>query len=222
VNVEHLVWDWNGTLLADGGALIEATVDAFQECALPAVTREDYQRHHVQPIPLFYERLAGRGLSAAEQERLDSCFRVAYARHRAAVGLALDAVTALTDWSAAGGRQSLLSMYPHRDLVPLVEGAGIAGFFTRIDGSAGTDVARKAPHLKRHLREQGLRPDRTILIGDSLDDVWAARECGVRCLVYHAGPNALHARDHFADAGVPLMPSLTAAVEHAKGLRGSA
>jgi phosphoglycolate phosphatase-like HAD superfamily hydrolase len=213
--IEHIVWDWNGTLLGDSRALIEATIDAFRECALPPVTFADYQRHHVQPIPLFYERLAGRPLSDAEQERLALSFQNAYARHRTTATLTADAVDALTTWAGAGGRQSLLSMYPHAALLPLVEAAGLTTYFTRVDGSTGRDVAHKAPHLARHLRDQRIDPARALLIGDSVDDVRAARECGLRCIVYHPGPDALHDRTHFATEAVPLVPTLRAAVEAA-------
>jgi phosphoglycolate phosphatase-like HAD superfamily hydrolase len=209
VRVEHIVWDWNGTLLGDGAALIGATVDAFRECGLPAVTAELYQRHHVQPIPLFYSRLAGRVLSDAEQRRVAAGFQTSYEKRRSAVTLTADALPALRLWAAAGGRQSLLSMYPHELLTPLVSAFGVEEFFTRIDGSVGGDVAFKAPYLERHLRVQGIDPAHAVLIGDSLDDVRAAEACGMRCIVYHAGADALHDRSHFAS----VVPGLVAAVE---------
>jgi len=213
--IDHIVWDWNGTIFGDSNALIEATIDAFRACGMPAVTRADYQRHHTQPIPTFYERLAGRPLTDDEQRGLDQCFRSAYAGHRARVKLTADAVTALTRWAGSGRRQSLLSMYPHGELVPLVRTTGIAPFFARIDGSTDHNVARKAPHLARHLRRQKLSPARVLLVGDSVDDVRAARECGVDCLIYHPGEHALHARDHFAGLEVPLVETLQAAVDYA-------
>jgi phosphoglycolate phosphatase-like HAD superfamily hydrolase len=210
--IRHIVWDWNGTVFGDSRALIDATIDAFAACGLPPVSRASYQRHHVQPITLFYERLAGRDLTVDEQLRLDECFRAAYARHRRSVGLTVDAVEALTRWAGAGRTQSLLSMYPHAELLPLVTGAGIVRHFTRIDGTAGVDVAHKAPHLRRHLREQGVAPERAVVVGDSLDDARAARECGAGTVLYHPGEDALHSRDHFTDAGVPVVTTLTAAV----------
>jgi phosphoglycolate phosphatase-like HAD superfamily hydrolase len=216
MTVDHIVWDWNGTIFGDSIALIEATIDAFRECGMSTVTRADYQRHHTQPIPTFYERLAGRALTDEEQRHLDRSFRSAYARHRATATLTADAVTALTRWSATGRRQSLLSMYPHDELVLLVRIAGIEEFFARIDGSTGRDVARKAPHLARHLERQDLSPERTLVVGDSVDDALAARECGASCLIYHPGADALHTRDHFADLGVPIVTTLEAAVDHAR------
>jgi phosphoglycolate phosphatase-like HAD superfamily hydrolase len=209
MTVEHIVWDWNGTLLGDAPALIDATIEAFRECGLPVITRELYQLRHVQPIPLFYERLAGRELTEDEQARLAGCFDAAYGKKRPAVTLTADALAALDRWAAAGGRQSLLSMYPHEALVPLVTAFGIDRFFTRVDGATGPDRSRKAPFLARHLSVQGIDPARTVLIGDSVDDVAAAAECGVRSIVYHAGADALHHRSHFA----AVVPSLVAAVE---------
>jgi phosphoglycolate phosphatase-like HAD superfamily hydrolase len=211
--IEHIIWDWNGTIFGDSGALIDATIDTFAAAGLKPITRADYQRHHMQPITEFYNRLSGRQLTDEEQTRLDSGFHAAYARHREWVTLTADAVEALTLWSNAGKRQSLLSMYPHDRLMPLVTGAGIAGFFTRIDGTDGVEIRRKAPHLARHLRQLDVAPQRVLVIGDSVDDVVAAGECGVHCVVYHAGEDALHARDHFDGTGVPIVSSLREAVD---------
>ncbi|BEL04575.1 HAD-IA family hydrolase [Actinoplanes sichuanensis] len=217
MTVRHIVWDWNGTILGDGGALIAATVDALVACGFPAITRADYQRHHCQPIPLFYERLAGRALDAGEQQRLDECFRVAYARHRRTAALTADASAALRRWAATGATQSLLSMYPHTELVALVTAAGIGRYFVRVDGSVGADLASKAPHLARHLQRLGLAAEQVVLVGDSVDDALAARECGLRCVIYHAGDDALHAREHVTALGVPVVSSLQAAVDVALG-----
>jgi phosphoglycolate phosphatase-like HAD superfamily hydrolase len=213
--ITHIIWDWNGTILGDSRALIASTIDAFHACGLPPVTIADYQRHHVQPIPLFYDRLAGRTLSAAEQVRLDECFRAAYARHSREVGLTADATIALRRWAEAGGTQSLLSMFPHTELQALVDAADIAPYFLRVDGGIGPDAAGKAPYLARHLARLDLEPGRVLLVGDSVDDAHAARVCRTRCLVYHAGADALHARDHFTDLGTPVVTSLRQAVDAA-------
>jgi phosphoglycolate phosphatase-like HAD superfamily hydrolase len=109
-------------------------------------------------------------------------------------------------------------MYPHDALLPLVETAGVVPYFTRIDGSTGRDVAHKDPHLDRHLREQALDRARTLLVGDSVDDVRAATACGLRCVVHHPGPDALHDRSHFTGHAVPLVPTLRAAVAAAHSL----
>ncbi|MFF5565786.1 HAD family hydrolase [Streptomyces sp. NPDC012623] len=209
--VRHIVWDWNGTLFNDSRALIDATIDAFTQCGMPPITIADYQSKHTQPIPEFYNRLAGRTLTDDEQNRLNECFQDAYQRYREKVALTVDSIAAMSRWRAANRQQSLLSMHPHDRLVPLVENAGIAAFFTRVDGAVGT-LTRKAPHLAEHLERQGIDAERAVVVGDSVDDARAAQVCGAHCLLYHPGADALHAREHFEELGVPVVETLAAAV----------
>jgi phosphoglycolate phosphatase-like HAD superfamily hydrolase len=144
----------------DRQALIAGTVDAFAACGLPPVTRAACQHHHTQPIAAFYDRLAGRRLSDNDHGRMDECFRAAYARHRLTVTLTADATEAFAAWAAAGGSQSLLSMYPHEELIALVTAAGIGHHLTRVDGRIGPDRAHKAPHL----HELGRAPGQVAIV----------------------------------------------------------
>jgi phosphoglycolate phosphatase-like HAD superfamily hydrolase len=210
--VEHIVWDWNGTLLADGQALIESTIDAFDAVGLEAITFQDYQKLHCQPIPVFYDRLAGRKLSALEQASLDEAFQVAYQRRRDGIGLTQDTVGALTAWRETNGTQSLLSMHPHDRLMSLVRKFELLDFFARVDGLTGNEFAGKSPYLRRHLTRLGVSGETVLLVGDSVDDARAALECGIACVLYHAGPTALHVLEHFTEVGVPVVNGLRDAV----------
>ena len=213
MSIDHIVWDWNGTLFGDSVALIEYTIEAFRASGLPVVTRELYQQHHTQPIPLFYDRLAGRELSEDEQLVLAGHFQTAYGQRRDTIPLTRDALASLTRWQETGRSQSLLSMYPHDELIPLVHKAGITDYFAAVDGLRDGERGRKAPHLRRQLNELGLDPATVLLVGDSVDDAVAARECGTGFRLYHAGADALHARDHFA--GVSIVDTLGEAVDGA-------
>ena len=84
-------------------------------------------------------------------------------------------------------------------------------------GSAVAELAYKAPHLARHLRRHRIPAASALLVGDSVDDVRAAAECGIRCVVYHPGADALHARNHFDNMDTPVVSSLRAAVAYALG-----
>ena len=210
--VEHIVWDWNGTLLADSAASIAATIEAFSTVGLPSVTAARYQRHNTRPIAVFYDRLAERSLSAWEHEQLARHYQTCYARRLATAPLSHGAAKALARWRAAGGRQSLLSMHPHGSLLRLVHRHGLAEFFTVVDGSHGSTTGRKAPLLTRHLARLAVQPRTVAVVGDSIDDALAAQEAGARCVLYHAGELAVHARAHLEALGVPVVDSLDAAV----------
>lgn len=212
-HIEHIVWDWNGTLLADSDALIRATTDAFAQVGLSPVTPTRYRRHHQRPISAFYEGLAGRGLSPAEHEELIKHYLNSYTRRLRRARLEVGAIQALATWQARGGRQSLLSMHPHGSLQRLVQRHRVADFFTLVDGSTGAATDRKAPLLRRHLSRLGIHPDDVTMVGDTVDDANAAAEAGVRCVLFHSGDAAVHSRSDLELCSVPVVDRLTDALD---------
>ncbi|PPK65581.1 HAD family hydrolase [Actinokineospora auranticolor] len=217
MRVDHIVWDWNGTLLDDGDAMVRATIAAFARAGLPAITLAGYQEHFTRPIPDFYDRLAGKVLTAREQGDVAAHFHHAYADLLDRAALHSLAVAALTAWRDAGRTQSLLSMFPHDRLVALPQFAAVAGFFDRVDGMRSDESPRKEPHLRGHLRELGERS--VLVVGDSVDDVAAAEACGVPALLYHPVDQPLVSPARLADLGAPVVNSLPAAVDWALGAR---
>jgi phosphoglycolate phosphatase-like HAD superfamily hydrolase len=212
----HIVWDWNGTLFHDNDAVIGATNAAFAEIGLEPITLERYRELYCVPIPRFYERLMGRLPTDAEWEAMDDAFHRHYTEWRTACRLADGAEVLLADWQTAGHSQSILSMYGHDDLVPLVRGFGIAPRFIRIDGRTGPSGGSKAEHMVRHVAAlAGVEAARTVVIGDAADDAAAARRAGALAVLYTGGS---HSRVSLEAAGVPVVDSLAEAVAEAERL----
>ncbi|MBF9134664.1 HAD family hydrolase [Plantactinospora sp. S1510] len=210
---DHLVWDWNGTLLNDLSLVVSSTNVALAGAGGPAVTAEEHRTQFRRPIADYYAEVLGRVLDAEEFGRLDKLFHDAYRMGLASCELAADAVTAIRSWT---GSQSLLSMWFHDELVPAVDRYGLTTMFHRVDGLRGTvGGERKAEHLARHLTAFGVQGPTTVLIGDSIDDAEAADSVGARCVLYTGG---------FTDSarlrasGWPVADSLTEAVELAAKL----
>ncbi|MET9060153.1 MULTISPECIES: HAD family hydrolase [Streptomyces] len=207
----HIVWDWNGTLFHDNDAIIGATNAAFAELGLEPLTLERYRALYCVPVPKFYERLMGRLPTDAEWELMDDIFHRYYAEHRARCALTEGAEELLSGWRSAGHSQSLLSMYVHDELVPLVRGFGIEPHFVRVDGRTGPSGGSKAEHMVRHLAAIGVvEPERTVVIGDAADDAVAALHAGARAVLYTGGS---HSRASLEGVGVPVVDSLAEAVE---------
>ncbi|MFH9569906.1 HAD family hydrolase [Streptomyces sp. NPDC017454] len=214
----HIVWDWNGTLFHDNDAIIRATNAAFAELGLAAITLEQYRALYCVPVPKFYERLMGRLPTEAEWEVMDATFQRHYTEHRVRCGLTDGAVELLAGWRSAGRSQSILSMYGHDELVPLVKGLGIETHFIRVDGRTGPSGGSKAEHMVRHLAElalAGVAPARTVVIGDAADDAVAARHVGAGAVLYTGGS---HSRASLEVVGVPVVDTLGEAVAEAARL----
>ncbi|MET9258171.1 HAD family hydrolase [Streptomyces sp. NPDC003717] len=213
----HIVWDWNGTLFHDNDAIIGATNAAFAELGLAPITLEQYRSLYCVPVPKFYERLMGRLPTGAEWELMDAVFHRYYTEHRVRCTLAEGAAELLAGWRAAGRSQSILSMYGHEDLLPLVRGLGIETHFIRVDGRTGPSGGSKAEHMVRHLAALAdtVEPARTVVIGDATDDAVAALHVGARAVLYTGGS---HSRASLEGAGVPVVDTLREAVAEAERL----
>ncbi|MER5555803.1 HAD hydrolase-like protein [Streptomyces sp. NPDC002793] len=206
----HLVWDWNGTLLDDIHAVLGATNAAFAEVDLEPLTLEQYRETYCVPIPRFYERLMGRLPTPAEWERMDGLFHRHYTEQRVACGLTEGVEELLARWVTGGRSQSLLSMYGHEQLVPVVRGYGIERHFVRVDGRTGPSGGSKAQHMERHFAVLGdIAPESAVVIGDAVDDAVAAAHVGARAVLYTGGS---HSRSSLEAAGVPVVDTLAEAV----------
>lgn len=212
----HIVWDWNGTLLADIHAVIDATNAAFAELGLPRITLERYRELYCVPVPRFYERLIGRAPTADEWQTMDRTFHWHYWRLAAGAGLADGAAELLAARQTAGHTQSLCSLAPHERLVPLVREHGIDRHFLRVDGAVDGAAHGKAAQMVRHLAAlEGVDPARTVVIGDAVDDARAAAHAGALAVLFTGGS---HSRRSLQEAGVPVVDSLEEAVEVADSL----
>ena len=208
-----MVWDWNGTLFDDHVAVVAAVNDALALLGLSPIDSYTYRSHYTRPVQRFYERVAGRAIEPGEWRTLDDAYHHSYHAWVERVGLAPDARAALAAAEAAGLTQSLLSMWRHQDLVPLVERLGIGHYFRRVDGLRVAGGGGKTEHLAAHLAALEVEASAVVLVGDTLDDLAAARAVGARCVLYDGGSHHRHALEA---TGVPVVDTLTAALTATK------
>ncbi len=215
----HVVWDWNGTLLADQQLVVDALNHVLDHSGIERMDIDTYRRWYTRPVQRFYERVFGRPIDADEWVQLDALYHEGYREALATVELAADAHDALHTVEAVGATQSLLSMYPHEHLVPLVDRFGLTERFAVVDGLRGDGGGQKAPEMSAHLEQlidlTGGPLDRVIVVGDALDDAAAAAHVGARCVLYDGGS---HPREELEATGLPVASTLTEALEQA-GLR---
>lgn len=216
----HVIWDWNGTLVDDLRLVVGSVNQALRPFGIGPITADDYRTHYTRPVHLFYERLLERPVTSEEWEELDRGFHQAYRRGMRDLRLAPGALRALEAVREAGGTQSMLSMFPHDELMSVVMTRSLDEHFVRVDGLRGPGGERKAVYLASHLEElraglaesfDGRRP---VMIGDALDDARAAMEAGIGCVLYDGGS---HHRHELEAAGVPVADTLVGAVEAALG-----
>lgn len=210
----HVVWDWNGTLLHDLPLVVAAVNAALGEHGLEPITEADYTASYTRPVHRFYEGLLGREITDEEWVRIDERFHATYAaavEERAQ--LTTGAREALAAVDASHASQSLLSMYPHHLLLPLVDHFDLARHFEVIHGLVGPGGGPKLPHLEVHLAEMvhlhGDDPTRVLVIGDAIDDAVAAQHLGAHAVLLASGS---HPRAELEATGAPVVDTLADAL----------
>jgi phosphoglycolate phosphatase-like HAD superfamily hydrolase len=215
--IDHVVWDWNGTLLADVHAVVDATTASLAAVGVPErLDLERYRSTFRRPLRGFYEDLVGRAVGDAEWTRVNTVFGAHYLDAEPALPLAEGATDALERLADAGLGQSVLSMLAHDVLHATLDRRGLHDWFARVDGDHHHDGRSKAAALAEHLDVLRLDPARVVLVGDTLDDAAATAAVGCACVLV-----AEHSTHHAADLGAvaPVVATLPEAVEHVLALR---
>jgi phosphoglycolate phosphatase-like HAD superfamily hydrolase len=212
--MRHVVWDWNGTLLDDLPLVVESVNVLMYERELTPITAADYTAHYTRPVRVFYERLFGRPVLDTEWAHVDELFHIAYAAAvDARAALMAGTHEALDHVEATGRTQSLLSMYRHEHLVPLVQRLQLHHRFAHVQGLTGPGGGHKLPHLRRHLQavvQHVDDPSQVLIIGDATDDAVAAQAVGAKAVLLASGS---HPVAELQRAGVPVVTTLSDALE---------
>lgn len=208
--VKHIVWDWNGTLFDDNHAVLAAVNGVCAAYGRDSIDLDYWRSVFCRPLHGCYERLLGRALTSHDWARLDQIYHDTYRALLPTCRLAEGVPHELYRLRGTGLGQSLLSMWFHHELVPLIDELGITDLFTRIDGlRLGVGRESKAEYLAAHLRAQNLDPADVLVIGDIVDDAAAAEHVGARCVLVTTGvmsPEALRA------SGAPVVDSIVDAL----------
>lgn len=213
----HLVWDWNGTLLDDLPIVIEAVNRAIAPFGVNPIDATVYRDHYTRPVRHFYDRLFNRTVSDEEWLRLNTAFHETYFELASGVDLAPGAREAMTGLREAGWTQSLLSMSPQDWLDGIVDRLGLTGLFEIVDGLSGPTGGLKATHLEVHLEALEINGSQAVVVGDTPDDVAAARHVGAHPILFHGGS---HHMEVLEAEGVPIAETILEAAGMAEEAGG--
>lgn len=194
-NIDAILFDLDGTLV-DSVPDLAAATDAMLVDMGRAVAGEALVREWVGNGA---ERLVKRALTgkmdgeppATELEKAFPLFMEHYQRHLQGQSRLYPGVQeSLADLQERGLALGLVTNKPKRFIAPLLEALGIAEVFAVVVG--GDTLADKKPHpapLLHAARQLGVEPAAALMVGDSRNDVLAARRAGMQIVCVPYGYN---------------------------------
>lgn len=204
-NYQHVIWDWNGTLLDDSWLCIEVMNGSLGSRDLPLLTPERYANVFVFPVIDFYRRL-GFDFSVEPFESLSDEFIEGYNGRLGECGLRSGARETMQRFREMGFSQSILSAMKQDTLDGMVGTLGLRDFFTDVVGLNDHHAHGKVETGRRWLESAGVDPTRALFIGDTEHDHEVAEALGVDCVYIYSGHND---RARLEKAGLPVLDYLS-------------
>ena len=158
------------------------------------------------------------GVADNEAEAALALFLQAYAGSHALTSV-YPGVPECLDWLAAHGIPlAIVTNKPAQFVAPLLEEKDLGGYFRWLVG--GDTLPQQKPDpaaLFWVMDKAGVAPDQALFVGDSRNDVRAARAAGVRCVALSYGYN--HGRPIAEEAPARVLDDLRLLVASTPGLR---
>ena len=201
--IQHVIWDWNGTLLDDTLACVNVINTMLAQRGAARIDMAHYREVFGFPVIDFYKRIN----FPLERENWDSLAREFHDLFLEEPSMRLQdgARDVLAQVRQRGLPQSILSASEQGILTRMLNGFGITAYFTEVFGVDNMHGVSKMDLGRSLLRKLALPPQHVLLIGDTLHDAEVARALDIPCVLVAQGHQST---PRLEQAGVPVFGSL--------------
>ena len=186
VRFDSIIWDWNGTLLDDVEIAISIINKLLFDRGLNPIDIHQYLDVFTFPVREYYLKI-GFDLETEPFEIPASQFITAYNSALDSCLLHNYTYDVLSMMKLGGRRQFILSAMEQSQLERSVFEFGISDFFEDLCGLDNHFATSKVENGKILLRQKGLNPEHTLLVGDTIHDFEVAKAIGCRCILVAHG-----------------------------------
>jgi phosphoglycolate phosphatase len=183
---KHIVWDWNGTLLDDAVACVEAMNGMLAVRNLGHLALDRYRNIFGFPVRNYYRTL-GFDLEHEDWDALAREFHNHYARTSRGAPLRAGMAAVLEALKRRALPMSILSASESSILKRMLAERGVIAYFQSVHGLDNLHAASKLDLGRELMRAIGLPPEDVLLIGDTTHDHEVAHELKCRCLLVAGG-----------------------------------
>jgi phosphoglycolate phosphatase len=193
--LKAIAFDLDGTLIDSAPDLTAATQDALKELSLPSCSEQQVRSWIGNGAKVLMQRALTHSLSEpVSQDVLDNAMPV-FMRHYEAnlqqhSQLYPGVLEVLARLSELGYSMAVVTNKPHRFAVPLLAAFNIGHHFTEVLGGDSLEKMKPDPLPLTHLLAKWqLAPEALLMVGDSKNDILAAKAAGISSIGLTYGYN---------------------------------
>ena len=186
MDIKHIVWDWNGTLLNDKNLAVTAINVLLKKYDLKEINLEEYLEVFSFPVIDYYARL-GFDFDKTPFSVVGTEFIEEYTARMYDVQMHDGAKEVLQYIDNSTITQSLLSAAKQQMLDSLLDFHNIDKYFDRVVGLDNHYANSKLDAGKQWLKELGIPKTQILFVGDTMHDVEVANNLGANCALIANG-----------------------------------
>lgn len=183
---EHIIWDFNGTLLNDTALCVRVMNKTLAKRNMPEITVDNYRDMFCFPVIDYYKKL-GFTFENESFEKVGMEFIDNYEKEKLSCGLNPDIYKMLELIKEKGLSQSILSAYHTDSLNSFARHLKIDSFFDTIIGLDNHYASSKVHLGTNWLKNNHIEPKKVLMIGDTVHDVEVAKAMGIDVVLYPYG-----------------------------------
>jgi phosphoglycolate phosphatase-like HAD superfamily hydrolase/ADP-ribose pyrophosphatase YjhB (NUDIX family) len=181
--IRNIIFDWSGTLVDDLPAVLKASNFVLTQSGKPEMSLEKFRAEFSLPFTKFYDRHTPH----VPMPQLEDWFHAEFRRSQGSV-VELPHARDFLEFCRAKKIRTFLLSTVHAD--HFAAQCRVTGFDAFLD-KPYTDVWDKRKKIHEILRENNLKPDETLFIGDMEHDIETAHHGGVHSCAVLTGYNTL-------------------------------
>ena len=181
----NILWDWNGTLIDDAVTSLNCVNDMLTEMGKPLITLEQYYTYVETPIIGFYRHILTE--DELDFAIISKSFHDSYNKRLCETDLAAGASEVLKTLKENGAKQYIITATKESSAKKLTTDYNVSQYFDGIFGADNTFADSKVERALKFFKNNNIKPQDTVFIGDSLHDLETANALGVDCILVTYG-----------------------------------
>ena len=184
-----VLWDWNGTLLDDVGAALQAVNTMLTRRGAKLIGLPQYHDYIDVPIRKFYENIFD--LEKEDYSEILIEYNNAYEALRNNIMLAQGVHRVLDYLCDAGVLQAIVSSSEQNQLRDAVKHFELDCYFDAVLGAEDYLAGSKLERAKQYISKNCIEPSSVLVVGDLLHDYEMAQSVGADCVLLGRGHHSV-------------------------------
>jgi phosphoglycolate phosphatase len=189
-NYDHIIWDWNGTLLGDLTHNVRTMNALLDSAALPQITIDDHRKYFRFPVVDYYEIL---GFDTCPDSFILLCeeFNSRYNEGIANCELSPGIREVLLQLKVVNKTQSILSASKQDALENAVKHFELSDVFQYVFGIEDNMASSKLERGKQLMELSHIPSEATVLVGDTTHDLEVGNALGIDVILVDHGHQSI-------------------------------